>query len=195
MKPLVLDGGFPEVAFWTLASVWLLGEAAFAIRTTMREAATRDLSVVPLTLASVGGLGLGVVAAVSAEAFALPGPRWWPPLAGLGVLAAGIALRIWSVRTLGRFFRYTIVVDSDHRVVEDGPYRLIRHPSYTGLLLATLGLGIALGNWLAIAACLLPPLVGFSIRLLHEEQVLAAQLGDPYRSYMRRTRRLIPGVW
>lgn len=195
MTPLVLDGGAPEVVFWTLLTAWLLGEGWLSARTTMREAATRDASVVVLTFLLVGGLGLGIVLAATVESLALPGARWWPPLAGLGVFCAGIVLRIWAVRTLGRFFRYTVVVDEDHRVVEDGPYRLIRHPSYTGLLLATLGLGIALGNWLAIAACLLPPLVGFSIRLLHEEKVLAAQLGDPYRSYMRRTRRLIPGVW
>ena len=97
--------------------------------------------------------------------------------------------------TLGRFFRYTVVVDADHRVVEDGPYRRLRHPSYTGLLMAALGVGIALANWLAIAACLVPALIGFSLRLLHEERVLAAELGEPYRAYMRRTRRLIPGVW
>ena len=75
------------------------------------------------------------------------------------------------------------------------PYRRLRHPSYTGLLMAALGVGIALANWLAIAACLAPALIGFSLRLLHEERVLAAELGEPYRAYMRRTRRLIPGVW
>jgi protein-S-isoprenylcysteine O-methyltransferase Ste14 len=195
MKPLVLDGGAPEVAFWVLMGGWLLGEGWFSLRTTMRDAATRDPSEIVLTFALMGGLGLGVVLAAAVESLALPGPRWWPPLAGLAVFCGGIALRVWAVRTLGRFFRYTIVVDEDHRVIDDGPYRLIRHPSYSGLLLAALGAGIALGNWLSVAACLVPPLVGFSVRLLHEERVLAVELGEPYRSYMRRTRRLIPGVW
>ncbi|HYU62019.1 MAG TPA: isoprenylcysteine carboxylmethyltransferase family protein [Solirubrobacterales bacterium] len=195
MTPLVLDGGAPEVVFWILLSAWLLGEGAFALQTTMRNPETRDPSEPVLTAALVGGIGLGILVAATVESLALPGPRWWPPLAGLCVFAFGIVFRVWAVRTLGRFFRYTIVVDEDHRVVEDGPYRLIRHPSYTGLLLAALGVGLALGNWLAIAACLIPPLIGFSIRLLHEERVLAAQLGDPYRAYMQRTRRLVPGLW
>ena len=195
MKPLVLDGGAPEVVFWVLLSAWLLGEGAFALQTTMRDPEARDPSEPVLTAALVGGIGLGVLLAATAESLALPGPDWWPPLLGLAVFALGIAYRIWAVRTLGRFFRYTVVVDADHRVVEDGPYRLVRHPSYTGLLMAALGTGIALANWLSIAACLVPALIGFSIRLLHEERVLASELGEPYRTYMRRTRRLVPGVW
>ena len=195
MKPLVLDGGAPEVVFWVLLSAWLLGEGAFALQTTMRDPEARDPSEPVLTAALVGGIGLGVLLAARAESLALPAPDWWPPLLGLAVFALGIAYRIWAVRTLGRFFRYTVVVDADHRVVEDGPYRLVRHPSYTGLLMAALGTGIALANWLSIAACLVPALIGFSIRLLHEERVLASELGEPYRTYMRRTRRLVPGVW
>jgi protein-S-isoprenylcysteine O-methyltransferase Ste14 len=80
-------------------------------------------------------------------------------------------------------------------VVDTGPYRLVRHPSYTGLLMASLGLGIALRTWLSIPACLVPPLIAFSMRLRHEEAVLARELGEPYRAYMRRTKRLVPGVW
>lgn len=195
MRPLVLDGGVPEAVFWVLLSAWLLGEGAFALQTTMRDPEARDPSEPVLTAALVGGIGLGIFSAAAVESLALPGPDWWPPLAGLAVFVFGIAFRVWAVRTLGRFFRYTIVVDADHRVVEDGPYRRLRHPSYTGLLMAALGVGIALANWLAIAACLVPALVGFSARLLHEEQVLSAELGEPYRAYMRRTRRLIPGLW
>jgi protein-S-isoprenylcysteine O-methyltransferase len=195
MTPLVLDGGAPEAVFWVLLSAWLLGEGAFALQTTMRDPEARDPSEPVLTAALVGGIGLGVLFAATAESLALPGPRWGPAVVGFAVFAFGIGFRIWAVRTLGRFFRYTIVVDADHRVVEDGPYRLVRHPSYTGLLMAAFGTGIALGNWLSVAACLLPALIGFSIRLLHEERVLAAQLGEPYRSYMGRTKRLIPGVW
>jgi protein-S-isoprenylcysteine O-methyltransferase Ste14 len=87
------------------------------------------------------------------------------------------------------------VVQANHEVVDTGPYRLIRHPSYTGLLAIELGLGIALGTWLSIPACLLPPLIAFSARVLTEERVLARELGEPYRAYMARTYRLVPGVW
>ncbi len=114
---------------------------------------------------------------------------------GLAVFAGGLALRAWAVHELGRFFKFTVVVQADHQVVDTGPYRLIRHPSYTGLLMIELGLGIALGTWLSIPACLLPPLIAFAVRLVTEERVLARELGDPYRAYMARTHRLVPGVW
>ena len=195
MRPLVLSGGAEEVVFWILLSAWLLGEGAWALRTTMRDPETRDATEPLLTGALVGGIGLGAFLAYEVPSLELPGPRWWPPLAGLAVLAAGLAIRVWAIRTLGRFFIYTVRVGEDHSVVDTGPYRLVRHPSYTGLLMAALGVGIALGNWLSVAACLLPALTGFSIRLLHEERVLAEQLGEPYRAYMGRTHRLIPGVW
>ena len=147
-----------------------------------------------LGLALFGGLALGIYAGYNTDA-SLPGPRWWPPLVGFVVFAGGIWLRTAAVLALGRFFTYAVQVDSGQPVIDTGPYRLIRHPSYTGLLMASLGVGIALDNWLSIAACLLPPLIGFTLRLLHEERVLAEQLGEPYRAYMRRTKRLVPGVW
>lgn len=192
--PVVLEGGVPEALFWLCLGGWLVGELAFAVRTTLRDPATRDASFTLLTLALVAGLGAGVWSASEVDA-SLPGPDWWPPLVGLAVFVGGLALRTWAIRVLGRFFRYTVVVDADQRVIDTGPYRLIRHPSYTGLLLAALGVGVALDNWLSIAACLLPALIGFTLRLLSEERVLSERLGEPYRAYMRRTHRLIPYVW
>ncbi len=194
MKPLAVHGGVAEVAFWLCAGGWAAFEAALAIRVRGGEPAGRDRSFVPLTLSVLGGIGLGVLAARSGE-LTLPGPGWWPVALGLSVFGAGIAVRAWAVHELGRFFKFTVVVQEEHHVVDTGPYRLIRHPSYTGLLMASLGLGIALGTWLSIPACTLPPLIAFGIRLTHEERVLAGELGEPYRRYMGRTRRLIPGLW
>src|SRR5215217_3781880 len=190
MKPLAVHGGAAEALFWACAAGWAIFELALALRT--RGSGGRDRSFVPLTLSVLAGLALGVLVARRAGDLALPGPGWWPVAAGLAVFALGLALRAWAVHELGRFFKYTVVIQADHRVVDTGPYRLIRHPSYTGLLLAELGLGIALGTWLSIPACVLPPLVGFGLRLRSEEVVLARELGDPYRSYMARTKRLIP---
>jgi protein-S-isoprenylcysteine O-methyltransferase Ste14 len=192
MKPLAVHGGAAAVIWQACALAWALFEVGLAIR--VRGASGRDRSFVPLTLSVVGGIALGQFVARRAG-LALPGPGWWPVALGTVVVALGLALRTWAVHVLGRFFKFTVVVQVDHQVVDTGPYRLIRHPSYTGLLMIELGLGIALGTWLSIPACLLPPLVAFSIRLLTEEQVLARELGEPYRAYMARTKRLIPGVW
>jgi protein-S-isoprenylcysteine O-methyltransferase Ste14 len=193
MKPLAVHDGTAETLFWLCAGAWALFELVLAVRARGGEGG-RDRSFVPLTLSVLGGLGLGVLAARSGE-LVLPGPGWWPVALGLGVFGAGIGFRARAVRELGRFFKFTVVVQADHRVVDTGPYRRIRHPSYTGLLMASLGLGIALGTWISIPACAVPPLVGFSIRLGHEERVLAGELGEPYRRYMARTWRLVPGIW
>jgi protein-S-isoprenylcysteine O-methyltransferase len=193
MEPLAVDGGVAEALFWLCAVGWAVFEVALAIRASGDGG--RDLSVIPLTLSVVGGLALAEVAARLAGGLALPGSRVWPLAVGFAVFGLGLGVRTWAVQELGRFFKYAVVVQSDHQVVDTGPYRLIRHPSYTGLLMASLGLGIALGTWLSIPAALVPPLLAFAIRIRHEERVLAAELGESYRSYMRRTRRLIPGVW
>jgi protein-S-isoprenylcysteine O-methyltransferase Ste14 len=80
-------------------------------------------------------------------------------------------------------------------VIRSGPYRLLRHPSYTGILLALLGIGLALGTWLGLLAVIVLPLIGVLIRIRVEESVLIDALGQEYVSYAAETRRLIPGVW
>jgi protein-S-isoprenylcysteine O-methyltransferase Ste14 len=193
VKPLAVHGGAAGTLFWICVGAWAIFEVALAIRARRGEAG-RDRSFVPLTLSVLGGLGLGELAARSGEG-TLPGPGWWPVALGLAVFVAGLVLRAWAVHELGRFFQFTVVLQADHRVVDTGPYRHLRHPSYTGLLMASLGLGIALGTWLSIPACVIPPLIAFSVRLGHEEVVLARELGEPYRAYMQRTKRLVPGLW
>ncbi len=80
-------------------------------------------------------------------------------------------------------------------MVRSGPYRLLRHPSYTGLLLALLGLGLALQTWLGLLALIVLPLIGVLLRIRVEESVLTEALGQDYVSYAAETQRLIPGLW
>ncbi len=112
---------------------------------------------------------------------------------GLALMAAGIALREWAVLALGRHFSVVVALEADHRLVTAGPYRWLRHPAYTGGLIATNGFALALGSWLSlipIVAILLP---AFAYRIRLEEQLLLAAFGDTYRTYMSRTWRLFPG--
>jgi len=126
-----------------------------------------------------------------------PGGRLgdWALWAGAAVAIAGIALRAWSVRTLGQYFTYVVKVSPDQKVIDTGPYRLIRHPSYTGG--ALIGVGIGLSLQFALGPVILggAMLASYCIRLVVEERALAETLGEPYRAYMARTRRLIPFVW
>jgi protein-S-isoprenylcysteine O-methyltransferase Ste14 len=116
--------------------------------------------------------------------------------AGLIVMWLGLAIRVWAIASLGRAFRTTVEVDPDQAVVSTGPYRWVRHPSYSGLLLIVTGFGLAAGNWFALAACVALPLPALLWRIHVEEAELTAVLGDRYRAYRAQTgKRLIPGVW
>lgn len=114
---------------------------------------------------------------------------------GFGILLAliGIAVRWYAVLSLGRFFTTRVMTRADQTVVQRGPYRLVRHPSYSGALLTVLGILLCQTNWLSLA-CFTLALPGFAYRIRVEEQALAAALGRPYRDYMRRTKRLVPFI-
>jgi protein-S-isoprenylcysteine O-methyltransferase Ste14 len=107
----------------------------------------------------------------------------------------GLAVRVWAVLTLGGSFRTYVEVDADQAVVTHGPYRWVRHPSYTGLLLIALGFGLGIGNWLSLAICVAVPLLGLLPRIAVEEAEMVRVLGDEYRRYQRETYRLIPRLW
>ena len=149
-------------------------------------------------LAVVAALGasflLAVLIADRVPAAATPAPVGFA-VAGLVLLWAGLAVRIWAVVTLGRSFSTFITVESEQAVVRSGPYRRVRHPSYSGLLLVALGFGLGAGNWLSLLVCALLPVVGLAVRIRVEEAELVRVIGEPYRAYQRDTRRLVPGVW
>ncbi|MGZ5504624.1 MAG: methyltransferase family protein, partial [Chthoniobacterales bacterium] len=92
-------------------------------------------------------------------------------------------------------FTVNVAIAQDHKVIETGPYRYIRHPSYTGVLVAFVGYGLSLGNWAALLALLLPIFVAFLYRMHVEEQTLIDALGERYAAYCRRTKRLVPFVY
>ena len=118
--------------------------------------------------------------------------RTWVFLAGICLMLAGIALRWYSVAVLGRYFTFDVAIHSGQTLIEAGPYRYIRHPSYSGALLTLLGFGLALGNWAGLAASLSCMGFAYAYRIPVEEAALAAALGEPYKQYMTRTWRLVP---
>jgi protein-S-isoprenylcysteine O-methyltransferase Ste14 len=120
---------------------------------------------------------------------------WWWVVAGLVMILGGVGLRRWAVDTFGPFFTITVQVGDDHRVVDTGPYRFVRHPSYTGGLLSMVGAGVALGDWASAAACLVFGTAAFVQRIVVEERALRAGLGDEYERFASRRTRLVPGVW
>ena len=115
--------------------------------------------------------------------------------AGMVILVAGLVLRGWSFKALGEYFTFTVMVSPDQPVVTAGPYRLLRHPSYTGLLLACTGVGLASANGAGLAAMALLPLAVILWRIHIEENALLTTLGDRYRGYASQHKRLVPLIW
>jgi protein-S-isoprenylcysteine O-methyltransferase Ste14 len=174
---------------------WALFEVVLRVREVVQGKGGRAHD--RATRAFIGlSIGVTIVVAVWARA-ALPSLRAPGAVRVLGIVVmwAGLAVRAWAVATLGGAFRTTVEVDADQAVVTSGPYRWIRHPSYTGLLLVLAGFGLALGNWLSLAACLVLPLPAIVRRIRVEEAELDRVLGDAYRSYRTTTARLIPRLW
>jgi protein-S-isoprenylcysteine O-methyltransferase Ste14 len=114
---------------------------------------------------------------------------------GIALIWLGLAVRVWSVMTLGESFSTFIQVGAEQRIVTRGPYRWVRHPSYAGLLLIAVGWGFGAGNWLSLMVCAVVPLLGLLPRIAVEETEMVRALGDQYRSYQRATHRLLPGLW
>jgi protein-S-isoprenylcysteine O-methyltransferase Ste14 len=118
----------------------------------------------------------------------------WVYYFGIALMFAGIAFRQYAIAVLGRFFSGVIGVQKEQKVVESGPYRLIRHPSYTGVLVFLAGMGVALQSWAAILANIVIFTLAYGYRIFVEEKVLIRELGTSYVEYMKKTKRVIPKI-
>lgn len=187
----------PSVAFWALFAAFALGEAAMRLRSRLgHRGGTRvaPWSQAIVAIAVVGGV-LGGLGLATVRVGRIEQGRW--PVFGLGLflMATGICIRQWAIVTLGRFFTADLRVRPDQPVVDHGPYRWVRHPSYTGLIAFLAGFGCALTNWLSLALLLVVPTASLVLRIRTEERALLRELGAAYRRYAASRRRLVPGVW
>ena len=174
--------------------VWMLVDSIAVFRWKTAASENRDrrsLGVLMLLSPIVISLAIHWAFAPGARA---PTTTWLPWI-GLGVMASGIALRFRSIAALGEFHTPNVAIRAQHRLIERGPYRYVRHPSYLGALIGFDGFGLALGDWRSFALFLLVMPLPYLFRIREEEAVLAAAFGEPYRAYQRRTKRLIPGIY
>jgi protein-S-isoprenylcysteine O-methyltransferase Ste14 len=141
-----------------------------------------------------GGILLIPIGRALAPGAAIRGGVW---VFALGVLIGwlGLLLRWWSFVTLGKYFTVVLKTSGDQPVVDRGPYRLLRHPSYTGLLLAFVGCGLLTGNWLSTAGSVTLVVTALIYRIRIEERALNAALGDRYRDFATGRARLVPFLW
>jgi protein-S-isoprenylcysteine O-methyltransferase Ste14 len=158
---------------------------------TKDDKGTRTINFLSLAL------GIGLAAAVNGlTLFFFPGGRTVPGfIAGILLIILGMGLRVWSILTLGFFFRTTIETNIGQKVITSGPYKLIRHPSYAGWLIICLGYGVAMQNWLSLLFAFCLPLAALLHRIHIEEQLLVSTLGQDYVNYQKCTKKLVPWIW
>ena len=180
-----------------IAVVYPLSEAGLTVfkRAKRDRAAVQDDGSIGLIWAVIlVSMALSTLCRwVDATRLAMPDPLRATLL--LGLVIPGLALRWLSVLTLGRFFTMNVAIHNDHRVIQTGPYRFVRHPAYAGSLLTFLGVGLASNNILSLVVILVPISLVFLLRIRAEENVLLTHLGEPYAAYCARTRRLVPGLY
>lgn len=122
----------------------------------------------------------------------LPDRVFYP---GIFLIVIGVIERQWAILILGRYFTTTVSVQKNQKVVDYGPYRFVRHPSYLGLFIILTGIGLALHTWGGIIVLLILNGLALGYRIHIEEKFLVSELGDDYVRYMKRTKRLIPFVF
>jgi protein-S-isoprenylcysteine O-methyltransferase Ste14 len=156
-------------------------------RARVRRSADDGSTALVITLATV----VSVVGALFAGGPALPAAL---SMAGIAATLLGAALRCWAIVSLGRHFTLTLQAEATQPLVERGPYRWVRHPSYLGAQLGLLGVGLATGTVLSALLAWAPLFAAHLWRIEKEEQLLARVLGARWRQYAERTWRLVPGL-
>jgi protein-S-isoprenylcysteine O-methyltransferase Ste14 len=114
---------------------------------------------------------------------------------GMVLFVIGLMIRIHSILTLKQFFTYSIAKVENHRIIETGLYKFLRHPGYLGQLIIFLGISTSISNWLSISAMLIPVTLGYLYRIKVEERFMLEKLGEDYLNYQERTKRLIPMIY
>ena len=197
MMSLPLPFTWPySLVYWTI-HIWVFAPELLIVRRATKSAIpTEDRGSLRVVLA------LGSVAMLAAfltpflvPAATLPGNRvaWF--CAGLIALVAGSLLRRHCFRELGKYFTGAVTIQANHRVVDTGAYRWVRHPSYTAALLMTLGTALSMGNWLGVAISLPIAFFAYAYRARIEEEALLGALGEPYAAFIASRKRFIPLVY
>ncbi len=176
--------------------LWPVSEAilGWLTRAGRKMATVRDRgSLVAVWITITGSITAAVMLRHIAVAQMSISAPW--AMIGLILLAVGLTLRWVAIITLGRLFTPNVAIHQQHTLVRKGVYRHIRHPSYTGLLVAFLGLGFVYGNWLSLAVVVVPITAALLYRVHVEESALLAAFGQQYADYCRSSWCFLPGLY
>lgn len=192
---------YPDIgakyAFYVVLGMFGASEWSIRFRSQMNRGGTRQDrgSFYVVIVTAVIGIFGAFALAKNVPSADFSRARWEIFIAGIVIVLLGIALRQWAVLALGKFFTVQVQVKSDQTVVDTGPYRWVRHPSYSAIITSFVGVGVALENWLSLAVLIVVPTIGLVVRIRVEERALLEALGEPYRRFSASRARLIPKVW
>ncbi|HYA92233.1 MAG TPA: isoprenylcysteine carboxylmethyltransferase family protein [Thermodesulfobacteriota bacterium] len=178
--------------------LWLAAEAYLILRDRAHGKGKREIDRRTRNFNTIATVVTLVLAPIANWApvlrFDVPGATvvFW---LGIVVMLLGLFLRHWSIIVLGRYFRTTIELEKGQKVIQKGPYKYVRHPSYAGIVVFFVGYGLLSKNWLSLLAAACLPTVSLVYRIRIEEVALAEGLGAEYAAYQRKTKKLIPGIW
>ena len=182
-----------KILYWA----WILTEVLVLVVTRTRHSSgeVRDRgSLIVLWFTIFGAMFAGSwLGAVYQPAMFAVGH--WLRYVCVGLLAVGLVIRWSAIYTLGKSFSANVAIHSTQRLNQSGLFRVVRHPSYTGLLLIFLAMGLNTHNWLGLGIIVLLPAAALLYPIQVEEAALAGAFGAEYVAYSQRVKRLIPGIY
>jgi protein-S-isoprenylcysteine O-methyltransferase Ste14 len=180
--------------FWGAFASWILPEViAWRVKRSADSTKARDRgSLTFIAILWWAGIAIDFSFSLFLPQAALLWMRVTLFFVGICMMLLGSALRWYSATILGKYFTFDVAIQTGQILIEAGPYRYVRHPSYSGALLTLLGFGLALGNWAGLTAALFCLGSAYAYRIPVEEAALASVLGDAYAQYRKRTTRLVP---
>ncbi|MCE1163942.1 MAG: isoprenylcysteine carboxylmethyltransferase family protein [Bacteroidetes bacterium] len=179
--------------FGYIFGLWGLSELILnvAARSKAGKTSERDKGTISIIWGTlVVSLAAGIFVAVN-----YPAGSRAQGIAGIALLAAGVALRWFAIISLGKMFTTNVTIQNEHRLKTDGLYSVLRHPSYTGLLISFLGMGLSMGNLVSGAIVFVPVTAAILYRIKVEEDALTGYFGEEYTEYKSRTKKLIPYIY
>jgi protein-S-isoprenylcysteine O-methyltransferase Ste14 len=183
--------------WWVLYGLWVCGEVSILLFTRIKSTSgenrdrgsLRMLWAVIMTSSFVG-MGYGATHGPN-----LPDAARWAGWASLALIVVGLAIRGTAIWRLGRSFSANVAITETQKLETGGMFRLVRHPSYTGMLLIFLSMGLKTGNWVSVLILTVPPVLALLYRIKVEEDALHGAFGVEYEEYCRRSKRLVPGIY
>jgi protein-S-isoprenylcysteine O-methyltransferase Ste14 len=182
---------FGSYMIFGFGSSWVFGRERHIAQGDNRDRGSKPL-IIFLSFAAIGCAFAGPWVMPQARIALPPGPVF---ATAMVLIWAGALLYAWAIATLGRWFRTSVTLLEGQKLIRSGPYRLLRHPAYTGGILLFAGIGLAMGNWLSFASAALIVALSYVWRIHVEEIALAERFGAEFEAHRKGTWAVLPFLW